>query len=220
MCGRFTLAARPQQLLEEFPDFQFPSDLAPRYNIAPAQRVLVLPGDGSHRAQYLRWGLVPSWAGDPSVGSRMINARAETVLQKPAFRSAFRKRRCLVPADGFYEWQGVAGRKQPFHLTVAGGGPFAMAGLWEVWSPAGSDPLRSFAILTTEANQDVRPLHDRMPLILPPEARQVWLDPDSSPDDLQGLLVPFAGMLDLRAVSTYVNQAGHEGPDCLAPQAG
>ncbi len=146
----------------------------------------------------------------------MINARAETVWNKPAFRGAFRQRRCLVPADGFYEWRGEGGRRQPFHLALEGGGLFAIAGLWEVWSPAGPEPIESCTLLTTEANPAVRPLHDRMPLILPPAARQAWLDPESGFQDLRSLLVPFEGGLVARPVSTYVNRAGHEGPACLA----
>lgn len=210
-----TLAARPEDLLREFPDFSF-DEVAwePRYNVAPGQDVLVLPQDG--RARFLRWGLVPSWAPDPSVGSRMINARAETVRERPAFRSAFRRRRCLVPVDGFYEWRGEAGHRQPYHVALEGGHLFALAGLWERWSPREGEALETFTVLTTEANDSVRPLHDRMPAILPARAREAWLDPGTPPEALQALLVPYPAGLVVRPVSRYVNSAWHEGPECLA----
>jgi len=216
VCGRFTLAARPQDLQQEFPDFWFPSDLPPRYNIAPSQQTLVLPGDGAFQARSMRWGLVPAWARDPAIGNRMINARSETVLERPAFRSAFRKRRCLVCADGFYEWQGSPPRRRPFHITLPGGVPFAMAGIWEEWPSPEAENLSTFALLTTRANPDLRAIHDRMPVILGPEARPVWLDPTRPPDALLDLLVPFPGRLELRAVSRFVNRPGNEGPECLA----
>lgn len=216
VCGRFTLAARPQDLQQEFPDFWFPSDLPPRYNIAPSQQTLVLPGDGAFQARSMRWGLVPAWARDPAIGNRMINARSETVLERPAFRSAFRKRRCLVCADGFYEWQGSPPRRRPFHITLPGGVPFAMAGIWEEWPSPEGENLSTFALLTTRANPDLRAIHDRMPVILGPEARPVWLDPTRPPDALLDLLVPFPGRLELRAVSRFVNRPGNEGPECLA----
>lgn len=217
MCGRFTLAARPEELFEEFPDFEFTPEVTPRYNIAPTQDVLVLPDDGRHEARFMRWGLIPFWAREASVGNRMINARAETILEKAAFRHAFRKKRCLVPADGFFEWKSQGRDKQPFHVALEGGRPFAMAGLWETWSPPGAEPIPSFTILTTEANDTVRPLHDRMPVLLPAEVRQAWLDPGSDPERLLELLVPYRGPMTLRPVSRFVNQARNEGPACLEP---
>lgn len=217
MCGRFTLAARPEELLRELMGYLPPEEApGPRYNIAPTQRVLVVPDDGSGRLAYMRWGLVPFWAKDPRIGSRMINARAETALEKPAFRHAFRKKRCLVPADGFYEWKATGGRvKQPYHITLQGGHLFAMAGLWETWGPQ-DDPLRTFTILTTAANELVAPLHDRMPAILPREAWEGWLDRSSEPEALQELLVPYpAGAMSLRPVSTRVNNVRNDTAECL-----
>ena len=218
MCGRFTLAAPAEQVAAQF---QLPAtpELSARYNIAPTQQVLgVRAADGGREATFFRWGLVPSWAKDLSVGSRMINARAETVAEKPSFRAALRQRRCLIPADGFYEWQAREGGKQPYHITMADGGLFAMAGLYERWkSPEGSW-LESCTILTTEANELMRSLHDRMPVILPPEHYDLWLDPglhDAGP--LEALLVPYpAEQMAAAPVSRGVNHVGNDGPELLA----
>jgi len=180
-----------------------------------------MPYDGplSRRLDLLRWGLIPFWAKDPGIGARMINARAETVAEKPAFRAAFRRRRCLIPADGFYEWRREGPRKQPYHFRLPDGGPFAMAGLWERWSPEGADPIETCTILTTDANDVVRPVHHRMPVILLPEAYETWLDPDV--DDrgaLAPLLVPLAGDAIVgHAVSTHVNAPVNDDPTCVDP---
>lgn len=222
MCGRFTLAARPEELLEGFLDYKPPEEPpTPRYNIAPTQQALVIPNDGSDQMQRMRWGLVPFWAKDVSIGSRMINARSETIQEKPAFRHAFKKKRCLVPADGFYEWRTEGKAKQPFHITVKDGKPFAMAGLWEAWGPKDEEPLRTFTILTTSANDLVRSLHDRMPVILPHEAWKRWLDPATEPEALRDLLVSYpAEAMSLRPVSTTVNSVKNDSPACLQdPQA-
>jgi putative SOS response-associated peptidase YedK len=221
MCGRFTLATPPTLLAEAFGLAEVP-DLAPRYNIAPTQLAPVLrqpAGAALARLGLLRWGLVPGWADDPAIGSRLINARAETVADKPSFRAAFRQRRCLVPADGFYEWAKVGTRKQPWHFRRPDAGPFAFAGLWERWqSPDGTD-LETFTILTTDANDLVRPVHPRMPVVLPPEAYAAWLEP--TPGDARHLLPLLQpappGWLVGQAVSAYVNAAGNEGPRCIAP---
>lgn len=219
MCGRFTLAARPEELLGEFEGYALPEEAPhPRYNIAPTQQALVIPNDGSGRMRWMRWGLVPSWAQDVSIGSRLINARSETAPEKPAFRHAFRTKRCLVPADGFYEWTAPeAGRRgrQPYHLTVRGGRLFAMAGLWETWGPP-AERLETFAVLTTSANELVRPIHDRMPVILPREAWARWLDPGAGREALRELLVPYpAEGMDSRPVSAAVNNVRNDAVECL-----
>jgi putative SOS response-associated peptidase YedK len=169
----------------------------------------------------LRWGLVPSWADDPAVGNRLINARAETVASKPSFRAAFRQRRCLVPADGFYEWQKQAGKKQPFYIHLRGGGPFAFAGLWERWQGA-DEPIESFTIVTTEANELVRSLHERMPVILPREAYKHWLDPAYAKlEELQALLRPYpAEEMAAFPVSTRVNSPRVDDAACIVPVTG
>src|SRR5262245_35107324 len=175
MCGRFTLATSRAQLADLFRLAGGP-ELPLRYNIAPTQPVPVVRAAGDGRALALaRWGLIPRWATDPAIGNRLINARSETVAEKPSFRDAFRKRRCLIPATGFYEWAKTAGGKQPYHFRLLDGRPFAFAGLWERWD-RGGEPVESCTILTTAANAVVRPVHERMPVILPAEAFAAWLD--------------------------------------------
>lgn len=219
MCGRFTLAAPGEQVAQQFQLAEVP-DLAARYNIAPTQQVAAVRVAGTGRELSLfRWGLVPSWAKDPSVGSRMINARSETVAEKPAFRTALRQRRCLIPADGFYEWQVREGGKQPFHIRLVTGEPFALAGLYEHWQAPDGTWLHSCTILTTEANELMRPLHDRMPVIIAPDQHAVWLDPDlRDAGPLQALLAPYpAELMVATAVSRAVNRVGNDGPELLAP---
>ncbi len=218
MCGRYTLRATPADLAEHF-DLPEAPEWSPRFNVAPTQTVPVVrlaadrPG---HEWSALRWGLVPSWADDPAIGSRLINARAETVAEKPSFRSAFKSRRCLMPADGFYEWAVEGKGKRPHHFTLEGGGVFVFAGLWERWG-RGTESLETCALLTVEANAVVAPIHARMPLILPPEAYDAWLNPDSTPVRLAKLLLPYPGPMADMAVGLAVNRPGHEGPGCLAP---
>jgi putative SOS response-associated peptidase YedK len=217
MCGRYSLDA-PGRALAEL--LQLPSQpaLPLRYNIAPTQPVPVArDGAGGRELVLARWGLVPHWAQDPSIGNRLINARSETVAEKPSFRDAFRKRRCLVPATGFYESLASPGGKQPFHFRLLGGRPFAFAGLWERWDK-GAEPVESCTILTTEANAVVRPVHERMPVILRPEDFAGWLDPLGNPAALQALLRPYpAEEMEARAVGRWVNDPRHEGADCLTP---
>jgi putative SOS response-associated peptidase YedK len=205
-----------------FPLLDVPEELAPRYNIAPTQPVLAVrtvPA-GERELVTLRWGLVPAWADDPSIGNRLINARAETVADKPAFRAAFRARRCLVLADGFFEWQKVGGRKQPYYFRLREGSPFAFAGLWERWGK-GATTLETCTLLTTEANELLRPVHDRMPVILPRERFVRWLDPDfRAAAELESLLRPYpAEDMTGYPVSARVNNPRNEGPLCVEPQA-
>ncbi len=221
MCGRFTLGVDATTLAAQFGLFEPPA-WTPRYNIAPTQEVLVVvrPSESTARqGRLLRWGLIPGWAEGPAVGSRMINARAETVATKPAFRTAFRERRCLVLADGFYEWQKQAPRKQPFYIHCRDDQPFAFAGLWERWVPPEGQPVDSCTILTTVANDLIRPLHLRMPVILAPEAYTRWLDPIvHERERLQPLLCPYpAEEMTAYPVSTRVNSPTHDSPALVEP---
>jgi putative SOS response-associated peptidase YedK len=223
MCGRFTLKTPRNVLAEEFPGIVFPQELPERFNVAPSQLVLAVTGNDPTHALPFRWGLIPSWAKDPKVGNKFINARAEGIAEKPAFRAAFRKRRGIVFADGFYEWQSVAKtkKKQPLYFTLRDGKPFALAALWEIWKPEAGDPVRSVTLITTEPNDVVRGIHDRMPVILPHGRIGAWLDAELPIDEAAAMLAPIdpTGM-SMRKVSTVVNSAGHEGPDCLdAPEA-
>lgn len=194
MCGRFTLFESSQVLSREF-GVLIPSPLAPRYNIAPTRTVAVVrtrPEVGEREFALLRWGLIPSWAKDPSIGARMINARAETAPGKPAFRNAFRRRRCLVPASGFYEWRKQGRVKQPYYISLRETRTMAIAGLWDRWEGTGDAPIESCTLLTTEANELIAPLHDRMPAILPPESYDLWLNPsEQDPAVLHPLLASY-----------------------------
>jgi putative SOS response-associated peptidase YedK len=221
MCGRFTLTASPDELTGFFGLAEVPC-IEPHYNIAPTQQVFAVRADpaGGRQGAMLRWGLIPPWADDPAIANRMINARSETVVDKPAFRHAFRKRRCLIAASGFYEWQKTDGKKQPYYIHTRDGQPIAFAGLWERWEKGG-EPVESCTILTTEANDLMRPLHDRMPVILDVKDCDRWLDPTSQePKKLAPLLVPYHGD-DLTAypISAWVNSPRIQGPQCTQPIA-
>jgi putative SOS response-associated peptidase YedK len=223
VCGRYTLATPdPADIRARFPVGDG-VDICRRFNIAPGDEVLAVTTDkqGSPRGDLLRWGLVPSWTGLPKSQLKMINARVETVAERPAFRAAFERFRCLIIADGFYEWQaaelGRAGGKQPFHIRRVDGEPFAFAGLWSIWRGDGAK-LRSCAILTTAANEAVAPLHDRMPVILDRAAEPAWLDPATPRAHLREMLAPLPPTLTaLRPVGPSVNDARYDGPECLAP---
>ncbi len=221
MCGRFTLRATLAEVAEFFELTGLPEwDWAPRYNIAPTQSIVALRRDDQgHRAlATLRWGLVPHWAGDVSIGQRMINARAETAAEKPAFRAAMARRRCLIPADGFYEWRRVRGGKQPYLIERGDGGLFAMAGLWERWQPHdAASPVESVAILTVPAEGPVADVHPRMPAILEPSQFARWLGERGEDRGVFELLKSYTGPLRIREVSTYVNHTAHEGPACVEP---
>ena len=219
MCGRYTLTVTGRVIMNLFDLDEVPK-IAPRYNIAPTQPALIvrMTEDGRCAAN-ARWGLIPSWAKDPSIGSRLINARAETAAQKPSFRSAFRNRRCLVPADGFYEWKREASGKQPYYIRFTDGRPFAIAGLWETWRGGEERPIESFIILTTEPNSLIAPLHDRMPVILQPAAFATWLEPQpGDPPGPPSLLRPHPPEhMEAVPVSRRVNSPANDDPDCLLP---
>jgi putative SOS response-associated peptidase YedK len=220
MCGRYTLAGTdPSALRDRFPLGES-VEIRQRFNVAPTDPVLaVVDGKAGPQGELLRWGLVPHWADSLASGARRINARAETVATTAAFRDSFARHRCLVVADGFYEWEKLeGGGKQPWHITLAGGEPFAFAGLWAAWhSPAG-DPVRTCAIVTTAASPALARVHDRMPAILPRAAEDSWLDPAGEPSGLQALLRPRPDAdLAMRPVSRAVNDARYDGPACLDP---
>jgi putative SOS response-associated peptidase YedK len=222
MCGRYTVVADGYELTEKLKARWRSARLAaPRYNIAPTQHAPVLLQDGGEPVlDMYRWGLIPSWAKDPAIGNRMINARAETVREKPAFRTAFERRRCLVPASGFYEWQKAGTTKVPHWIHPADGNLLTFAGLWERWSPEDAEPVYTYTILTTAANRFMQGLHERMPVLIAPEKREQWLDPKAKPDDLVPLLDPAPeGVLTAHPVSTLVNAPANDTPECIEPFA-
>jgi putative SOS response-associated peptidase YedK len=218
MCGRFTLSSNKQRLQKTFPMFDL-MDVRERFNIAPTQQILAVRQEDAQRPKgsMLRWGLIPSWAKEKKIAASLINARADSVADKPSFRNAFKRRRCLILADGFYEWRKGTTPKQPFHIRRKDGEPFAFAGLWERWTGE-EPPLESCTIITTDPNDVVRPLHDRMPVILDAKDYATWLNPaNSDPGVLQEMLRPFpAALMTTVAASTFVNNARNEGVECLA----
>jgi putative SOS response-associated peptidase YedK len=227
MCGRFVSSSPPDELAKYF-DVELVAEtvLEPSFNVAPSNDVyVVLQRGGVRRLDALRWGLVPFWAKDPSAGNKMINARAEGIAEKSAYKRTFAKRRCIVPADGFYEWKKIPGQKakQPYYIHRADGEPMAFAGLWEVWRPEPPDddvePLRSCTIITGPPNEKVAALHDRMPVMLPPSAWSEWLDPESNDvRALEKLLVPApASLLSLHPVSRAVNDVRDNRADMIDP---
>ncbi|GAB4571689.1 MAG: SOS response-associated peptidase [Anaerolineae bacterium] len=224
MCGRFTLTVDPNVIQLAFALDSVPGAWRPRYNIAPTQPVLALTNEGTRDATLLQWGLVPSWAKDPSIGSRMINARAETLAEKPSFRAAFRRRRCVIFADGFYEWQkGPDGKKTPVYIRVHDGQPFAFAGLWEVWQGPGAENwLRTCTIITTRPNTFMARIHNRMPVILDRARVEDWLTPEEvEPALLQEILAPYApAAFSAYPVSRAVNSPHNDDPSLIEPLAG
>ena len=234
MCGRYTLKT-PNPRLQELFGLQDLPHLVPRFNIAPTQSVFAIRASAGvpdlREAVLLRWGLIPFWAKDLAIGNTMINARGETVAEKPSFRHSFAKKRCLIPADGFFEWEKLAsGKKQPWWIRMKDEEPFAMAGLWETWTSKNNPAvthegdtqelktIHSCTILTIHANADMQSIHDRMPVILPLETWAKWLNPSSEKSELQTLLKPFDdGHLIRSAVSTVVNRPVIDSPECIAP---
>jgi putative SOS response-associated peptidase YedK len=224
MCGRFSLRARNAEILAEYFGIVDVPLLKPRYNIAPSQPVPVVrlkPDESKPKREMvlMRWGLIPSWAKDAAIGNRMINARAESLAEKPAFRAALRRRRCLVAADGFYEWQETGRKKQPYFIRFRDDRPFAFAGLWESWEGPDHAVIDSCTIITTTAGKLIRPIHERMPVILAPDAYEAWLDTAvENMDTITSLLVPFSSKeMEAYPVNTTVNKATHDDPECIEP---
>ena len=218
MCGRFTSLLSPELLGSVF-GVKTPLQLTPRYNIAPTQRVPVVREvvKGERSLEELSWGLVPSWAKDRHIGQKMINARSETVHEKPSFRHALRQRRCIVPASGFFEWSHADGSKQPWYITLKDNAPMGFAGLWESWRSPGGDALETFCILTTAANSFMATIHERMPVILSPADYSIWLSLDHNiMDNISRLFQPCpADSLAAVKVSTYVNSPSHSSAECI-----
>ncbi|MCB9234990.1 MAG: SOS response-associated peptidase [Bacteroidia bacterium] len=218
MCGRYSLYLPLDKIALELGINITDLLLEPRYNAAPSQLLPVITNDRPHEIQLFRWGLIPFWAKDPSIGNKMINARSETVLEKPAFRQAMDKRRCLVLCDGFYEWKKSPSGKVPHHIRLKGGGLIALAGLWESWKDPEGREIKSFTILTTQANELVQPLHERMPVFLLEKDAKDWLNPEIPGAQLQYLFKPFpADGMEAYPVSTLLNSPRHDGPEVLIP---
>ncbi|HBK78397.1 MAG TPA: hypothetical protein DDZ83_01715 [Nitrospinae bacterium] len=220
MCGRFTLIA-PKSMLEELFSLTIMGELPPRFNIAPSQPVAAVRAatGGAREFTLLRWGLIPSWAKDPAIGARMINARSETAAEKPSFRAAMKRRRCLIPASGFYEWANTGAAKQPFLIRMKDRRPFALAGIWEGWCGEDGSELETCAILTTSPNERVGEIHPRMPVIIAPGDYGAWLDPANEKlRTLDRLLCPYpAGEMEAHPVSRHVNDPGNDDPACIEP---
>ncbi len=222
MCGRFTLTVSPEELQAAFPNFHIPGDIPPSYNIAPSQPIPVVPNDGKNRLTFYKWGLVPSWADDENFGEyNLINARAETLAEKSSFKAPFRRRRCLVFSDGFYEWKKSpsTGGKNPYYVRMKDKSPFAYAGLWDRWQSPYGDELLSACIITTQPNSLLKPIHSRMPVILPREVYEDWLHPgEKDPDQLSPYLQPYPSeKMEAYPVSTYVNNPKNNSPQCVQP---
>lgn len=220
MCGRFTLKTSPAALQDEL-GLVLSMELAPRYNISPSQRIAVVPNNGENRVELFKWGLVPSWAKDAAIGNRMINARAETLAEKPSFRAGLKKRRCIVLADGFYEWRTEGKKKLPLHIRMKDQRPFAIAGLWETWRDPAGEVLNTCTLITTSPNDFMSRIHDRMPAILPKDRIAAWLSPEArEAAQVLPLLTPWMGD-DLEAfpVSTLVNSPAHDRAECVLPAA-
>jgi len=220
MCARFTIR-KPKNIPGELHPDVVEADLTQaRFNVAPTQTIPVLLIRERQRMLVdCRWGLIPSWASDPAIGSRLINARAETLADKPSFRRAFHAQRCLIPADGFYEWQATDNGRQPVYIQVRQGELFTLAGLYEIWQPQGRQPLRTCTIITTTPNELIRPIHDRMPVILPASCRDSWLDPElTDVIELGKMLQPFdAALMNTYPVTRQVNSPANNDQRCIEP---
>lgn len=219
MCGRYTVTATPEVLRALFGYPEQPN-FPPRFNIAPTQPIAIVRlMDGKRQFALVRWGLLPSWVKDPKAFTLLINARGESAAEKPAFRAAMKRRRCLIPADGFYEWQAVGARKQPFYVRAKSGTPFAFAGLWETWTGPNGEELETAVIVTTRANKTLTPIHDRMPVVVPPEAFDLWLD-GTKVDALtaSALIAPAPeNFFEVYPVSTNVNRVANDDPKLVEP---
>lgn len=219
MCGRYSLTADGSAIQELFPFLNIPPGIQPRFNIAPSQPVAVIPNDGKLTLDFFKWGLVPSWSKDPEIGNRLINARAETLSEKPSFRNAFKYHRCLILADGFFEWTKSNGGKTPMYIRLVSQKPFAFAGLWDTWHAPDGSELRSCVIITTGPNQLMEKIHNRMPVILPADNMMPWIDPKpGNLNVLSKLLIPFpAEQMTAYPVSRLVNSPANDSPECILP---
>jgi putative SOS response-associated peptidase YedK len=222
MCGRFTRSGPVREVAKLFELSEPPTELAPRYNVAPSQVIAVvgLKPNGNRGLAMLKWGFVPHWSNDPKPKIAPINARAETLLDKPMFREAFQQKRCLIPADGFYEWAKTKPKKTPYHIRLKGGGLFAFAGLWDVWKGDNNERVGTCCIITTAANELVQPLHERMPVILRPDEYAAWLDDETPMSQVQAMLRPYpAEEMEIVAVGPLVNSPKYDQPECVTPAA-
>lgn len=222
MCGRFTLTVDPAQLKLFLDLNDVPADLSARYNIAPTQPVAVITSAIDRKVEIFQWGLIPSWSKDPSIGSRMINARAETIEEKPAFRAPFKRHRCLILADGFFEWkkiiEGKKETKQPYYIRLKDDRPFAFAGLWDHWTSPTGDERLTCTIITTTPNELMAEIHDRMPVILDKDSMWDWIDPDASPIALHALLQSYpANQMKAYPISKLVNRPANDQSEVIAP---
>jgi len=221
MCGRFTLTANPDELQDAFTDYTFPTRFAPRFNITPSQPVLAIPNDEMNTADFFVWGLIPMWAKDPTIGNRLINARGETIAEKPSFRGSFKHKRCLILADGFYEWKTNTGNKTktPYFIHMKDLKPFAFAGLWDSWEGSDGSSVKTCTIITTEPNELMETLHNRMPVILHPRDYGRWLESSpQAPENLLPLIKPYpADAMSAYPVSTLVNKPQNDSPQLIVP---
>ena len=219
MCGRFVRHSSMDLIEKTFNVDATGIDAVPNYNVAPTQLVLGLTDDQDNRLQQFHWGLVPFWAKDKSIGARMINARSETVAEKPSFRNAFKKRRCLIIADGYYEWKGPKGQKQPYYFSLGNHEPFGFAGLWEIWKDPEAGEYRSCTIITTEASDMIKDVHNRMPVILIPDVHDTWLDSDNQDVELLQKILAEYYYRDLRRipVTRNVNNVRNNDPQNILP---
>jgi putative SOS response-associated peptidase YedK len=218
MCGRFSLTSGDRDIEAEF-GVKVPPGYRPRYNIAPTQEVIAVAVEGGRALQTFRWGLIPSWAKDPKIGNKLINAKAETLFEKPSFRAAAKARRCLVLADGFYEWCQTEKGKIPMYIRLKQKKPFGLAGLWESWQSLEGQTVRTCTIITTEPNDLMQPIHNRMPVIVPDGLIDLWLDPRlKSINELEPILKPYAASeMEAYAVSRMVNSPANDRPECVQP---
>ena len=221
MCGRFTLTVNPADLQDTFSNYSFPAKFGPRFNIAPTQPILAIPNDDKLTADFFIWGLIPMWAKDPEIGNRLINARGETLAEKPSFRGSYRHKRCLILADGFYEWKTFGSRKikTPYYIHMQDHKPFAFAGLWDHWESPDGSSIKSCAIITTTPNELMASIHDRMPVILHPRDYARWLDSaPQTPENLQPLIRAYpADEMTAHPVSTLVNKVANDTPELVVP---
>ncbi len=222
MCGRFVREKSIPIITGEFGVDEISTDLEPSYNIAPTQMVAVVVSDGRKKLVSVQWGLIPSWSKDSSIGNKLINARSETITEKASFRNAFRKRRCLIVADGFYEWQKVGQQKRPVYIRLKSEKPFGFAGLYETWKSPEGETVTTCTIITTQANDIIKPIHDRMPVIIPKDAENLWLDPEVKDKEvLLELLKPYPSEeIETYPVSKMVNSPANNSPECIKPSGG